>query len=79
MYFYCLKTNYICTSHKATTIPANKAPSGNVPTTSPGGGQNVTSWKRGRNFLENKVPAANVPTTLAFGDKIWFKYYVVAT
>jgi len=31
------------------TRPANKAPSGSVPTTMSGGGQNVTSWQRGRN------------------------------
>ena len=61
------------------TIPANKAPSGNIPTTLPGGGQNVTSWKRGRNFPENKAPAGNVPTMLAFGGKIWSKYDVIAT
>ena len=59
--------------------PANKAPSGNVPTTLPGGGQNLTSWKRGRNFPENKAPSGNVPTMLAFGGKIWFKYDVIAT
>ena len=38
----------------------------------------MTSWKRGRNFLENKAPAGNVPTTLAFGGKIWSKYDVLA-
>ena len=70
--YVLLLANFLCYNNH----PANKAPSGNVPTMLPDGGQNVTSWKCGRNFPENKAPAGNVPTTLAFGGKIWSKYDV---